>query len=327
MSKKPKNVIRPAFLMNFTSKVKQRYILLEKGNSQFRNIADLIKSANDTLNRIVQELNIKIEDRQLPYLTIVPCYGNIFDKRVRVFLHNDDTDFLFERGVQSQIQNETDMSHILDFLIAASYKTVTISSLSCDAKLVIDYSLLKCALIDIMLDIVMFNSYSFLKNMNVADKKKFSEQKFAYYTNKNLSCFYDCDDKNVMYYALSFSSRKSQKSFNVDGYLSNWNEFIELFYPNCVHKEKSIKEQLQQHRDIGELPQNLHTRFKDKPNWAYLVLRTTRDRTEDIHPALFSLFGIRKYKRGKIKIVPISDFDKYKPLMEHLDVSAFKIVK
>lgn len=327
MSKKSKNVIRPAFLKNFTRKVKQRYILLEKGNSQFRDIGNLITSANEKLNSIIQVLNIKITDRQLPYLTIIPCYGNINDKRVRVFIHNDDTDFFFERDVQSQIENKTDMSHILDFLIAASYKKVTISSLSCDAELVIDYSLLECALIDIMLDIVMFNSYSFLKRMDIASKKKFSEQKLSYYNDQDLPCFYDCDNMNVMYYSLSFSSRKSAESFDVDTYISNWNGFIATYYPNCVHNEKTIKEQLQQHKDIGELPKNLHTRFNDKSNGAYLVLRTTRDRTEDIHPALFSLFGIRKYKRGKIKIVPISDFDKYKPLMEHLDVSAFKIVK
>ncbi len=53
MSKNSKNVIRPAFLKNFTRKVKQRYILLEKGNLQFRDIGNLITSANETLNSII----------------------------------------------------------------------------------------------------------------------------------------------------------------------------------------------------------------------------------------------------------------------------------
>lgn len=181
MSTNSKNIIRKEILKNFTRKIKNRYILIEKGNEQFKDINCLISSINTTINQIIQELNLKITNRQLPYITLNVCYGMLENKRVRVFLHNDDTDFLYERDIQTQIKEETEISHILDLLVAASFKKITISSLSCDAELVIDYKILKHAIIDILLDIVMFNSYSFLKNMNIADKKNVSEEKYEFF--------------------------------------------------------------------------------------------------------------------------------------------------
>lgn len=327
MSTNSKNVIRPEFFKNFTNKVKERYILVEKGNTQFNNINDLVFVINQELNQTIQMLNLRIKDRQLPYITLKICYGNLSNKRIRVFIHNDDTDFLYERDVQAQIEEETEISHILDLLIASSLKKITISNLSCDAEIVIDYKLLRFAIIDILLDIVMFNSYSFLKSMDIDGKKRFSREKYDYYMDKRLECFYDCSEDKMLYYSISFSARMSESEFDLDKYIGYWDDFIGLNYPKQVHKEKSIKEQIKQHKDFKELPKNLYKKFEDKSSGAYLLLRTNKDRTEDLHPMLFSLFGIKKYRKGKIKIVPIEEFETYKPLMEHLDVSVFKIVK
>lgn len=327
MSTNSKNIIRQELLKNFTHKVKKRFILIEKGNQQFNNIDELVSSINTTINQIIQELNLKIINRQLPYITLSVCYGKLTNKRVRVFIHNDDTDFLYERDIQAQIEEETEISHILDLLVAASFKKITISSLSCDAELVIDHKILKHAIIDILLDIVMFNSYSFLKNLNIADKKKVSQEKYEFFKNKKLPSFYDCPEDKVMYYSLSFSARFSEDEFNIDDYICYWDEFISLYYSNERHVEKSIKEQIKQHVDFEELPKNVCKRFEELSPGAYLLLRTNKDRTENIQPMLCSLFGIQTYRKGKIKIVPIDKFEEYKPLMEHLDVSAFKIVK
>lgn len=131
----------------------------------------------------------------------------------------------------------------------------------------------------------------------------------------------------MMYYSLSFSARLSENEFNVDQYICYWDDFISCYYSNEKHIEKDIREQIKQHVDFEELPQNTYKKFDKLPAGAYLLLRTNKDRTEDVQPMLFALFGIKTYKKGKIKIVPIDKFEDYKPLMEHLDVSAFKIVK
>lgn len=327
MSSNAKNIIRPEFLKNFTKKIKERYIILEKGNKQFREIDVLISSINKELNLIIQELNLRIHDRQLPYITLKSCYANITsNKRIRVFLHDDDTDCFFEKDIQDQLESGTEISHILDLLIATSFKMITISALSCDAELIIDYKLLKYAIIDIILDIVMFNSYSFLKNMNMADKKRFSEEKYFFFQEENLECFYDCPKEKIIYFSLAFLARNEER-FEINDYINFWDKFIERYYPNKKHKEKDIKDQLKQHVDYEELPQNISRRFSDLSPGAYLLLRTNKDRTEDLHPTIYSLFGIKKYRKGRIKIVPIDQFDEYKALMENLDVSAFKIVK
>lgn len=329
MSSNSKNIIRPEFLKNFTKKVKTRYVLLEKGKP-FKNINinEDIPKINSLCNQIIQVMNLKINNRHLPYINLQACYGKIHDKRVRIFLHNDDTSFIFEQKIKQQLKDDDDeISHILDILIAESYNKITISNLSCDAEIVIDPSCLTIAVVDILLDIVMFNSYSFLKSMSVSEKRAFSNQKFEFYNQRHLESFYRCSNEKLLYYSLAFSARKSDGSFDIDNYIMLWNDFVNTYYSNCIHIEKTIKEQLLQHVDKEELPKKLPYKFKDKPNGAYLVLRTNRDRTEDIHPLLYSLFGIRKYRKGKIKIVPIADFEKYVPLLEHLDVSAFKIVK
>lgn len=327
MSTNKKNAIRPEFLKNFTKNIKERFILLEKGNQQFNDISELVGAINQTINEIVQELNLKITDRQLPYITLKIGYGNVLNKKVRVFLHNDDTDYFYEQDIQTQIETESEISHILDLLIATSFKKITISSLSCDAELVIDYKLLKCAIIDILLDIVMFNSYSFLCDMDIKQKKKISEQKYIFYMKEKLPCFYDCPKDKILYYSLSFSARNNEEEFDLDSYINYWNKFIEVYYPNSVHKEKSIKEQIEQHVDYKELPKTVHKKFDCLEQGAYLLLRTNKDRTEKLHPSINTLFGISKYKKGKIKIIPVQSFDEYKPLMENLDVSAFKVVK
>lgn len=330
MSTNPKNIIRPEYLKNFTKKVKTRFVLLEKGNSKSEKINQIIGDINSEVNLLIQNLNLKIKDRQLPYINLMSYYGKLTDNgRVRVFLRNEDTSYFFEQDVKNQIESTEVNSHILDFLIAGGYQKITISDLSCDAELVIDESLLIVAITDILLDIIMFNSYSFLKELDIDKKRSFSSKKYEFYKKEHLNSFYECSDDKIMYYSLAFSARNGIDDFDFDRYIAYWDKLINELYPSYKHKEKSIQEQLVQHVDKYELPKNLYKKFDTKADGAYLVLRTNRDRTEDIHPQLCSLFGIKqkKYRHGIIKIVPIEDFDTYVPLLEHLDVSAFKIVK
>ncbi len=327
MSTNAKNVVRPDYFRNHTIKIKERYILVEKGNSDFRDINERIANICESTNVIIQELNLLITERQLPYIRLKTCYGDVFNKRVRVFLHNNDTDLFYEKSIQEKIECVDDLSHILDVLIARSFKKITISSLSCDAEIVIDFNLLECAIVDIILDVAMFNSYSFLKNMTNEEKKHFSKLKYRFFEENKLPCFYDCDEEKEMYYSLAFSARQDKAQIDLKSYISNWDKFIDTYYKGKEHKEKSIKEQIRQHVDFEELPKNLYQKFDELEPGAYLILRTNKDRTEKLHPQVCALFGMKKYQKGKIKIVPISEHETYEPLFVNLDVSVFKIVK
>lgn len=59
------------------------------------------------------------------------------------------------------------ISHCIEFQISAIYNQITFSNSFYDAKLVIDENFFVCAVTDLFLDLAMFNSYSFLKNMSV----------------------------------------------------------------------------------------------------------------------------------------------------------------
>lgn len=326
MAKKFKNEIRDACLRNFTTKVKTRYILLDRKKCPIENIDKRIKSINDDANLIIQDLNLIIHDRQLPYIALEIQSKNSFSKRTRAFIHDDQIPADYEKDLCTKIVQEDELSHILEILVAYGFKKVIISKLGCDAEIVIDYHFLDAVITDIVLDIIMFNSYSFLKTMTINEKREFSQQKYKFFVENNLPCLYDYKSEKPLYYSLAFSARKDSSTIDYEYYISLWDKFVNTYYCNEKHIEKSVKEQLSQHVDKGELPKSTHRKFADYPQGAYLLLRTNKDRTEKIHPQLFNLFGIKKFRKGKLKIIPITDFEKYKPLLKNLDVSAFKVI-
>lgn len=76
------------------------------------------------------------------------------------------------------------------------------------------------------------------------------------------------------------------------------------------------------------MPKNCAKKISENGEGSYLLLRTNKDRTESIHPQLYSLFGINKnrYRKGLIHIVSIEKYNEIINLLENLDVSAFKII-
>lgn len=328
MSTNSKNIIREEFLKNFTTKIKRRHVVIESSKNFNDNFQKTINSINSNVNQIIQLLNLKIEDRQIPYITLTAQFSSKLNQRSRIVIRSKNTPNDFEKDVKNQtVELGESLSHCIDFLISPGYKEIVISALDLDAEIVVANEYIECAIIDILLDIAMFNSYSFLKSKPLEWKHNFSFKKYEFFKTNKCTCFYECKTNKELYYSLAFSARKNKDSFDVDKYIELWNLFILNYFSDFKHREKSILEQLKQHVDYEELPSNLYKRFNKKPAGAYLILRTNRERSEDLQSFICSTFGIDKYEKGKIKIIPITDFDTYKPLLENLDVSAFKIVK
>ena len=334
MSNNTKNVIKDAYMKNFTKKIKNRYVLFEKGKTVIKDKSAKFRMINSKVNKIIQDLNIIIPDRQLPYINLNCYYGNIIrgdkDKssRIRMFVQNEYTDNFLEREVKTFVENNDSNSHILNILIKEEENQITISDLSYGAQIVIDEKDFVNTLIDILLDIIMFNSYSFLKELNIENKRLFSQQKYDLFIDKKLECFYEYSTSTgkLFYYCLAFSAHDSNGAFNKEKYIQLWKMMIDGFYPNKKHIEKSIAEQLKQHVDYGQLPANLGDRLAKNTKGAYLVLKINTDRTKNLHPLLFSLFGKDEYNRRKVLIKPISEIKKFEPLLKNLDISAFKVV-
>lgn len=323
MSTNVKNLIRDEYLKNFTTKIKRRCIIVENAKILNSTFQDTLKYINHDVNKIIQLLNIKIPNRQIPFITLVAQFDANLDSRSRIVLRGSND---FDEKVEEQSSLiGTNVSHCIDFIIAEGYKDIKISPIDYDAEIIVSNDYICCAIVDIMLDIAMFNSYSFLKEMSTPQKHSFSYKKFSYFTQNELNSFYECKTNKNLYYSFAFSARRGIDDFDVDAYIKIWNNFIKKNYRK-KHNEKTVFQQLKQHVDFHELPQNLAEKFLTMPEGAYLILRTNKDRSIDLKPFICSEFGIEKYEKGKIKIVSINEFDKYKPMLEKLDVSAFKIV-
>ena len=150
MAKKFKNEIRDAYFRNFTTKVKTRYILLDRKKCPIKNIDKRIKYINDAANLIIQDLNLAIHDRQLPYISLEIQSKNSFSKRTRAFIHDDQIAIDYEKDLSEKIVQEDELSHILEILVAYGFKKIIISKLGCDVEIVIDYHFLDAVITDIV---------------------------------------------------------------------------------------------------------------------------------------------------------------------------------
>lgn len=330
MSTNRKNRINPAFLKNFTENVERRCIAIESSQKAFDGMQEFVNSINETANIIIQELNLKIHDRQLPYITLTVQYNNTDLKyNTRFLYHSNDTNLGEQKRLNAFLEKTLgiDISHMIDIMVADGYKELVISSVGSDSKIVVDRDFFKCAIIDVLLDIVMFNSYSFLREMSVCQRHEFSYKKNAFYKNQNLKCFYEDKAREDVYFSFAFAARVDENVFDSNVYIETWDSFVKNNYGGCVHVELPIQEQLKMHSDFDELPNNVHEKFDNYPKGAYLLLRTNKGRTESIEPHIIALFETEDVTRGKITIVNIGQFDNVKDLLINLDVSAFKIVK
>lgn len=330
MSTNRKNKINPAFLKNFTENVERRCIAIESSQKAFDGMQEFVNSINETANIIIQDLNLKIHDRQLPYITLTVQFNNKeLKSNARFLYHSNDTNLGEQRRLNDLLDKTLgiDISHMIDIMVADGYNEIVISSVGSDAKIVIDKDFFKCAIIDVLLDIVMFNSYSFLKEMDICQRHKFSYEKNAFFKTRQLKCFYEYKAKDDVYFSFAFAARVDENTFDADRYIEIWTDFTNSNYSNYKHVESSIEEQLKMHSDYDELPDDAYKKFDDQPKGAYLFLRTNRGRTQSIEPHISAIFGIEDITHGKITTVPIVRFSEIKDILVNLDVSAFKIVK
>mgnify|MGYP004660061177 CR=1 FL=1 len=327
MSNNSKNFLRPEYMKNYTTKVKHRDILVQVGNIPKNDIEQIVKSANSIANQIIQNLNLAIEDRQIPYITLTIFYKDTLNDKTRIVLLAPGSEKLFDDYIKKQtdILGQTS-SHLVEVLPAPGYKDIDISPINCDAEFVVAKEFIEPAIVDMLVDIAMFNSFSFLKELTINEKHQFSAKKYNYYVAHNLGSFYNYRNEHNRYYSFAFAARLNENDIDIDRYIMLWNDFIKIEYGNCTHTEKTVLAQLRQHKDFGSLPKNLPSKLRKKDKGAYLVLRTNKDRTEQLSPEICTYFGMKKYRQGKIKIEPISNFQKYVKLFINLDVSVFKIV-
>ncbi len=333
MSNNIKNEKRPGFLRNFIGSdiIHSRYLVLDDTHELNDWTGKEQNVINEKLWELIQNLNIQVKNRQLPYITLISV-SEVEDGYARLILINgrNKNQMLIRKGIRESPLKRDEISHLIAFRLAPNYNRLTMSSLDsiADAKMIVSRKALISASIDILLDISMFNSYSFLRNLNIHERTEFNEKKVRFFKNNKLDCFYELEELDK-YYSLAFSARETTDCIDIGKYISLWEKFIQTYYPDCSHEESSIREQLQHHVDIGELPfKKLCKDLSKKPDGTYLVLRINREYTKNtsFKERVSQYFKIDNYEIGSTKIANIDEFNDIRYMLENLDVSAYKIV-
>lgn len=338
--KNRKNQQGKAFLKNFTQDYINRMILADK---EFINreaiidnktMRDKLKDITEEVNYIVQNLNLKVF-RNIPYLSL--CFTVELSEYVRLLLRDVPNPYDLRLQVDDAMNIFINISHLLDIYVVSGGQEMYVSdNENVDGKIVADYDYKEIAIMDIFLDIAMFNSYSFLKGMHMPLRKKFSKMKSKYYeVNELKSFFINEDDESLDYYSFAFAchtiNEKEEIEFDIDKYIEIWNDFIKQNYPNENHKEFSIEDQIEMRVD-NHIPNDYYTKFDTLAPGMYFIFRINRkDIPVKRKASVDNMFKKDNSKIGDLCIVTqdeaIRYFDTFNELFTDLYIAPFKIVK
>lgn len=331
------------YLKEYSDDTLTRCILWNKEKSDLgQEFYDSISKIQNTLNLTIQNLNLKV-DRNIPYMT-VNCFNYITNGTrivVRDKVEFNDENILLT--VDSMMDHFTNISHNVDCFQAAGKALIERTSdynntKHFDVTILFDKMIRELTIIDILLDIAYFNSYSFLRDMSLSEKRAFSRQKSEFFKSEGLPTVFDeTRSDDLDYYSIAFSCHKPNISdmehyeyeIDIDKYISIWDRFIKKYYGDKTHKEISVQKQIM-HRRNNHLPNNYYLEFNDLQPGVYYILRTEE---KNIPPKylrrVMSLFGIKKTSDmsvGYLKRIESKDFDQYTELYDFAGVSVFKIV-
>lgn len=324
------------FLSEFSDDTIKRCILWDRKKhglgSQFYNSLSEIQK---TLNLIIQELNLRI-DRNIPYME-VGCLEYV-NERTRIFVR-ENSEFNDENivlGVDDQLDNFANITHIIDCFQAAGRAIIEKSNVkNVSVTIYFDNYIRDLTIIDILLDIAFFNSYSFLRDLSVSEKREFSRLKFEFYLSENMkTVFEETREKDLGYYSFAFSCHEPnildannyEYEIDIDKYIEIWEKFINKYYKNKVHKEISVEEQIKRRRN-KHIPEDYYRNFDKEKQGVYYILRTEEKNipTKYVKQVL-SLFGKNDMTVAHLIYIKSEDFDKYVELYKYAGISVFKVV-
>lgn len=331
MSKKFRNMLRKATMINFSKNALYRYILIEDSRTDATK-DDFTKEINNRLWHAIQEVNALSHGRTLPYVHVVRAVKDA--SKLRVIINDNENYSDFSSIINNSEINISDLSHLINFKTLGPQRIIKVSDelINGDAKLLVDIKDQKAAAVDIFLDIAMFNSYSFLRDLPLSEKRKFNRKKYNYFNKINEQSYYVFSaDEPPAYYSFAFSARETTYDFDYAKYVDLWNDFISSEYNTSLNQNSLPHEQIKLHRDYD----NLKDKYKFNDYWNkfsngdYLLLRINqRPNRINTEKRILDYFGLTTFNIGETIVVDIKEyFDPFiKRMIDELIISAFKIV-
>lgn len=330
---KIRNAPRKGFTRNFSKYTIDRYIIIDDDLMNDTEKDSFIKEVNESLWYAIQETNMLLEDRLLPFVVVRRV--DYVDNRLRIIVNDYDSHRKLLNYEEAEKLDLSTVSHIINFKPLSPQRRIVISDhlIPGNAKMLIDENEQVSAAVDIFLDIAMFNSISFLKDLSIKDKQEFNIAKFSFYEKRKLKSYYGIDRKcPPHYYSFAFYAREDSTHIDFYKYVWIWKEFISQ-YSKSQSIENILPEDILKNYyvDVG----NLDKCYLDRTFWesqskgAKLLLRINRGpNTVERKQIISDYFGIDSFYVGAFKLVPLNEY--FVPFintqMRELYISAFKII-
>lgn len=334
MGHKMRNSFRPASMRNFSNYILERYILIDDVTLTDESKDRFVKEINERLWLAIQEANALVKGRVLPFVVVRRVVKD--NTKLRIIIN----DFDCEKGVNEYEEiKELDikkLTHLINFKDLPPQRRVMSSDdiLQSNARIIVDKKDQVSAAVDIFLDIAMFNSYSYLKEMALEDKKIFSKRKMAFYEKTkraNDNIYYLIDENNPpAYFSFAFAARTDYRKIDYNKYIGIWNKFLNDQYATLTNTNMPPEKQMLYYRDKD----NIENKYFSSDFWRnysgdYLLLRINRTPdTSERSDEITNYFGIEEMRIGATKLVPLGMyFDAFvKKQLDELYISAFKVV-
>ena len=329
MNKKFRNVKRKAFMRNFTRNTEDRYIYIDNAMMSSNQKDLFVSQVNEQLWYVIQEVNAFCANNDLPYINVRRVEDDS-DDRLRVMISPNDSEF---RANEKRYIDRNN-SHIVVMKQISSQRIIQLGNLEGQgrAEIIADDVGSKDAIVDVFLDIAMFNSYSFLKAMGGSERRMFNKKKYEYFISNGFKSYFGIYPEDPpTYISFAFSAHVTHNKIDCLSYVLCWEEFVRKLYPTATNILLKPTEQLKKHVDYDNIDSVYKTDefWEQFPSGGYLLLRTNRrpNRAARLNKLLY-YFGQPTYHIGITKIVPLQQYyspycaDEYK----ELNISAFKII-
>ncbi len=338
MSTNIRNENRLGYMRNFSTYTIERYIIIDDESMSSNEKDVFVSNINEALWLAIQETNIYASNRILPYV-IVRRAEAINNEFLRIIINDMESDKNYEDYENSASRNIhiNELSHLINFKTISPRKVIQVSDrlIPGNAKMIVNHADQISAAVDIFLDIAMFNSISFLKEMSLDKKREFNNRKFRFAKNAELNAYYDCSESNPpAYWSFAFTARLDNKNIDYFKYVELWDIFLEKEYGK-IDKDNIVimepYEQMKFHKDIRNFDEKYSTaEFWEKHNPGdWLIIRINREPNDNERKLLLAhMFGIPTFHVGAVKTIPIKDYsaEYIRKQLRELYISAFKIV-
>lgn len=337
MSEKLRNEQRNGFMRNFSKFIIERYIIVDDENLDDNEKDLFVSEINEALWTAIQETNMYARNRILPFV-VVRRVVEVKDE-LRIIINDIDSEHSFgsyQNEEHAKINIEQ-LSHLINFKTISPRRQIQVSDhlIPGNAKMIVSRSNQVAAAVDIFLDIAMFNSIGFLKNLDIERKREFSKIKYKFAKEQNLSSYYKCcENTPPSYWSFAFSARTDSKNIDYFKYVSLWDVFLKTKYPKKAYDKVALippYKQMDFHRDKDNFEKIYFTEeyWKQFEHDDYLIIRINREPNDNERKLLITnLFGIPKFHIGAVKVIHTKDY--FMPFiykqMQELYISAFKIV-